>query len=419
MDLPSKHVLDLSKRIGARGAGSDGEKAAASYVLRTMSEFDAEVDVDVETFSSWKSDEHAIIIVYLAAVLAYSAFQLNYVLSLALAATAFLVFQMETYSWGVLSRLLPRSSASNIIGKVHPAQSPLQTVLVVANYDSAKSSPLGRPGLARAHRVLYIISFVCITLIGLLAITGLGGSLLKIPEDAIFQIWLSFAPFPAYLLVLSVLMLWGESRGLYTAGANDNASGVGVMLSVLHTIAANPLEKTAVWGVATARGAAGGRGMVALLKRHRRTLKNAFIINLDHVGRGATKVITREGVMLGFRASRKLTRLALKAAEGSVGLKIEKGKCRVKKSDAMVSRARGYRSLTIGGTRGGAYEGWHNDGDSYNSIKRSALDNAATLVGLLLDEIDSIPGGSRKASQRKLRGAELEDRGEESENMVP
>lgn len=417
MDLPSKHVLDLSKRIGARGAGSDGEKAAASYVLRTMSKFDAEVDV--ETFSSWKSDQHAIIIIYLAAVLAYSAFQLSYVLSLALAAIAFLVFQMETYSWGVLSRLLPHSSASNIIGKVLPGQSPLQTVLVVANYDSAKSSPLGRHGLARAYRVLYIISFVCITLIGLLAIAGLGASLLKISEDVIFLIWLSFAPFPAYLLALSVLMLWGESRGLYTAGANDNASGVGVMLSVLDIISAHPLENTAVWGVATARGAAGGRGMVALLKRHRRTLKDAFIINLDHVGRGATRVITREGAMLGFRASRKLTRLTLKAARESVGLKVGKGKCRVKKSDAMVSRARGYRSLTIGGTRGGAYEGWHNDGDSFDSIQRSSLDNAAKLVRLLLDQIDIIPDGSRKASERKLRGTELEDRGEESESIAP
>ncbi len=398
MDLPSKHVLDLSKRIGARGPGTDGEKAAANYILKTMSDFD--VDVDVESFSSWKSDQHSVIILYVAAVSAYALFQFSYPLSIVIASLVFLLFQMETYSWGVLSRLLPRSTASNIIGKVAPAGRPAQTVVLVANYDSARSSPLGRPRVARLFRALSIVSFVSIIAIGLLAIFGQGASLVKIADETIFTVWLFLMPFPAYLLVLAVIMLWGESRGRYTAGANDNASGVGVMLSVLDSLAADPLEHTEVWGVATGRGSAGGRGMVALLKRHRQVLKGAYIFNLDHLGLGDTKIITVEGALIGFKASRRLTRLALSTSDMMPGPKMAKGKCRVKRSDAMVATVRGFRALTIGGTKGGSYEGWRDDDDVYDRIKRASLDRAVKFVAKLLDDIDELPRRRRRPTRR-------------------
>ncbi len=388
MDLPSKHVLNLSKRIGARGAESDGEKSAASYITHVFSDFD--VDVDVETFSSWKSEYPAILILFSCSILAYLAFYLNNALSLVISILVFVLFQMETYSWAVVSRLLHKSGASNIIGRVPPRESTKQTVLLVANYDSFRSSPLGGPRFARAYRVLYIISFVSIIMIGLLGITGLGADLLKVSRHSIHLIWLFCVVFPAYLLILTLLLAWGEVKGLFTAGANDNASGVGVMLSLVATIAANPLEHTAVWGIATARGAAGGRGMVELLKKHSKTLRDAFIINLDHLGRGGTKVITREGVMLGFSASRRLTRLSFRAAKKSKSLKITRGKNRVKKSDAMVANVRGYRAITIGGARGGTYDGWRSTDDTYDRIQRASLDRAVKFVEALLEEIDGL-----------------------------
>jgi hypothetical protein len=317
---------------------------------------------------------------------------------------------METYSWGVLSRFLPKSNASNVIGKVPASRRASQTVVLTANYDSARSSPLGRRRLARAYRVINIIAFICITIIGLVAIFGQGASLVKISDESIFLVWAFSMPFPAYLLVLMVLMLRGESRGMDTAGANDNASGVGVMLSLLDSLAANPLENTEVWGVATGRGAAGGRGMVALLKRHKRVLKNASIINLDHLGRGDTSIISVEGALIGFHASRRLTRLALATADRSPELKISKGKCRVKRSDAMVATVRGYRALTIGGARGGTFEGWRDDDDVYDKIKRASLDRAVKFVGLLLDEIDGRAGRKKRPSRRERPlPVELED----------
>jgi hypothetical protein len=408
MDLPSKHVLDLSKRIGARGAGTDGESAAASYVLRAFSDID--IEVDVETFSTWKSDLPALAIICILAIVAYLVFRVDYTLSVVLAAIVWLLFQMETYSWGVVSRLMPHSSATNVLGKVGSTKDPRQLVVLAANYDTAKGSPLGRPGMARAYRALYIVAFTCVTLIGLLSIFGLVASLLKLSRQTISITWAVFAPAPAYLFVAAFLILLGEFRGMFTAGANDNGSGVAVMLSAMSSLAEKPLEHTTVWGVATARGFAGGRGMIAFVRRHRRSLKNAFILNIDHVGRGGVSVITREGPMLGFRASRKLSRVALMAADRSRSLQVEKGKCRVKKSDAMVATVRGYRAITIGGTRGGTYDGWHNESDTFDRIQRASLDRAVKFVEILMDEIDSFASEGKRAASRKVHEVEDSER---------
>jgi len=387
MDLPGKHLLHLSKRIGARGAGSDGEAAAASYILHTLDELD--IEVNMESFSCWKSDLTAILLLYLLAVAAYGLFLYSYTVSLVISVLVFLLFLMETLSWAVISKLLPRSTVSNVMARVRPAESKLKRAVLVSDYDSARSSPLGKPLLARAYRIFYISSFICIIFIVILCMVGLLASLTKVNRHTIYLAWVFSIPFPLYLFLFFTVILVGEIRGRYTAGANDNASGVAVMLSVISEVAENPLGQTDVWAVATGRGAAGGRGMVALFRRHHRQLKDSYIINIDHVGAGKTRILTREGVMLGFRCSRKLRRLALAAADKCTGVEVGKGKCRVKKSNAMAARARGYRSITIGGLVGGSYAGWKNPGDTYETINRKSLDDAVKLTRHLLEEIDT------------------------------
>ncbi|PKQ28172.1 MAG: hypothetical protein CVT63_04195 [Candidatus Anoxymicrobium japonicum] len=388
MDPPSKHVLYLSKRIGARGAGTSGEGAAASYILRAF--HDSNLETSVETFSTWKSDMYGLLTIYMLSIAAYLLFRFNYAAGLAISILAFLVFQMETYTWAVISRLFPRSSASNVVAIARPSGTVRRKVVIVANYDSAKSSPLGRRALARSFRALHIISFACVTAIMLVGAGVIGASLTKVNANAISIFWLCASPFPAYLALMSILIAWGEFHGRYTAGANDNASGVGALISVMTHVASAPLDNTEIWGVATGRGWAGARGMISFLRRRGRHMRDAFIINLDHCGSGDTKIITREGAMLGFRCSWKLRRLALAAAARSKGVKCGKGKCRVKKSDAMAARVRGYKTITIGGGGvGGTYAGWRNTADVYDVVNRASLDRAVKLTTLLLEEIDS------------------------------
>ncbi|MDD5448807.1 MAG: M28 family peptidase [Actinomycetota bacterium] len=384
MSLPSKHVLYLSRRIGPRGAGSDREAAAASYILDTLGESGTEVEL--ETFSCWDSDLHAVLVLYALSVVAYLLILKGWFISLILSIIALFLFQLETFSWSTISKLYPRSKALNVIGKVKPEKARKRLVVLVANYDTPKSSPFART--PRLYRFFYSISFLAMIVIALLSLLGAIAEITRAQEELAFKMWLLGSPFALFLLVFFLILLIGELRGKYTSGANDNASGVGVMLSVIASISARPLEFTEVWGVATARGNAGGRGMVELIRRHRSLLKNSYIINLDHLGRGKMNVLTREGAIFGFGSSRKLRKLAFQAASRSKDTQISEGKCRIKKSDALVAIARGYRAVTIGGMDDGAYHGWRSRLDTYPRIQRNHLDNAVKLLDNLLDEID-------------------------------
>lgn len=386
MDSPSRHVLYLARKIGVREAGSDGEAAAASYVTRSMKESGA--DVEEEVFSCWRSDVPGLAVTLLACVAAYMLFALSYISCLLLAVAAFLCFQMETYSWAVVSKLFPRSTARNIVGRVHPSGEREHRVVLVANYDTAKSSPLGRPAVARAYRLIYAISFASVLFVTLLGFIGFFGSLARIHEHTLFTVWIGFSPFAAFLALVSGTLLWGEITGRRSPGANDNASGVGIMLSALESVAGEPLEHTEVWGVATGRGFAGGRGMVALLRRHPGQLRGACIVNIDHAGLGDTVVMRREGAVFGFSPDRKLKRIVVRAAAKTPGLNIGKGRCRVKKSDAMAARARGRKAITIGGVSGGSYPGWRRADDVYHKLDAEALDRTVRLVRSVLEEID-------------------------------
>jgi hypothetical protein len=395
MDSPGRHVLYLARKIGARGAGSDGEAAAASYVMHTMEEFCD--DVDRESFSSWKSDMPGLAATCIAAVAAFLFFPLSHTVCLLLSIVVFLIFQMETYTWPVVSRLFPRSNSANVVGRVHPEGERKNLVVLAANYDSARSSPLGRPGVARFFRVIYVLTFICIVLITVLGFTGVVGSLAKFSEHTLFNLWLVFTPFSAYLLVVSIAMLWGELFGRYSPGANDNASGVGVMLAALQWVSESRLDNTELWGVATGRGAAGGRGMVALLKRHPGQFKKACIINIDHPGRGKTVVFKREGSILGFSPNRRLKRLVLLAAAKTRDLDVAKGRCRVKKSDGMAAMVRWANAISVGGASGGTFDGWRRVDDVYHKIDDAALDRCLRLVQTVLEEIDGAQERRNKA----------------------
>ncbi|MBN2168401.1 MAG: M28 family peptidase, partial [Actinobacteria bacterium] len=392
---PGKHVLYLSKRIGPRGAGTEGEAAAASYIRRVFRE--QEINADSEGFSSWKSDLTVPVILFALCIGAYFLFLISYTLSFLLSGLVFLLFQMETYSWSTISKLLPKSGSSNIIGKIAPEKKPEKTVVFTANYDSSKNSPIGNRLFARFYNIFYTLAFISITLITIMGIAGLVGSLLKISRESIHLFWLLMGVFPAYLLIIMLMFLTGEIWGRYQAGANDNAAGVAVMICAMAKLAKEPLGEVEVWGVATGRGFAGGRGMVELLKRHKTELKDAYFINLDHPGKGDIKLLTREGPLIGFRCNNYLRRLAINSSRKLIHTRLGRGKCRVKKSDSMVALARNFKAVAIGGnSRGGTYYGYRSSKDTSDAITRSSLDQALNIAVALARAIDSDNKSGRK-----------------------
>ncbi len=387
LDIPSRHALFLSKKIGPRYAGTEGEKLACNYILNWLSELS--IPLKAETFKSHRSDIHGLILHGILILVAYLLFPLTTWGSLILAALVFLSLQCETYTWCFISKLLRRSPATNIVAVVRPREKPLRRVILVANYDSAKTSPFFRPKAIRLYHLFYIFTFVSVLMIGMMGILGSGASLVGAERTTLLKIWIGFSPFGIWILIFIILLFFGEVRGKPVMGANDNASGVGVMLSLLKLITSQPLENTEVWGLATSRNTAGARGMVAFLKRHRVETKKSYIINIDHVGRGEIKYLTREGMLIGFRSNRKLSRLIKRMSQDNETMPLRRGTCSIKKSDGLAALTRGRKALTIAGLNGRIPPGWRDSGESYDSLNRMSMDIAASFIYRLLGKMDT------------------------------
>lgn len=391
MSLPSKHVLHLSKRIGSREGGSEGERSASAYIASVMKRTGKEIRV--QHFSCWRSDIPALIIILAFAVLSYLLFLPEPRVSFVVSSVVFVAFQMETYSWAVVSKLLPRAKASNLIQIIPPKNekgAPSQKrVVITANYDSSRTSPFGNGLIRKAYRIMYILLFLCILGITGVSIIGVVGELAKFNPATIRLIWYASSPIALYVFLFIFLLSWGEIFGNSSPGANDNASGVGVMLSLIEDLCQSPMENTEIWCVATARGFAGGRGTVELIRKNKKIVKNAYFLNIDHPGCGEIRLLKREGPIFGFSPGRKLKRIS-KAAVNSKRLDIAFGSCRVKKSDAMVAQARGIRAITIAGTSGTAYPGWKSRSDTYDKISQSSLEKAKIIVHAIIKEIDAL-----------------------------
>ncbi len=86
--------------------------------------------------------------------------------------------------------------------------------------------------------------------------------------------------------------------GRYSPGANDNASSLGVLLTLAERLRSEPLPDTEVWLLATGCEESGCDGMRAFLRDNGEALAGAFFLNLEVCGIGEEiAYLAAEGVV--------------------------------------------------------------------------------------------------------------------------
>jgi Zn-dependent M28 family amino/carboxypeptidase len=193
-----------------------------------------------------------------------------------------------------------------------------------------------------------------------------------------------------WLALAFLLLLHREVYGRNVYGANDNASGTGVMLSVAETLAKQPLENTEVWIVATGCEEAGLVGMLAFLDRHGHELQDALIINLDNIGAGELKYITGEGMISAYPADPELLMLAAEVVRETPSLSLTPHEYRTLPTDAYAALVRGYRAMSIMAfDEEGVIPNWHWETDVISNLDENNLEKAERFVEKLLAKIDT------------------------------
>lgn len=236
MSTPMDHIAYLSQEIGPRPAGTEEEQQAALYITERLQK-DAHLSAQIEDFTCNSDALMTPIICYAVAFVAVILGVLLPVVAIpaaviSLVATALIA--LEAFDHPTISQLFTKGVSQNVVAKYEPtrnedaAGSRRRKVIVVANYDSGK--------------VRREASGVFVRALWPLRLASLGGS---VAAAFFMMIRALFAGEGAASLVLCVLSIvcilpaavqlafaLMEKFGPFVEAANNNASGVAVMLEV-------------------------------------------------------------------------------------------------------------------------------------------------------------------------------------------
>lgn len=292
-----EHIDKLAYEIGPRLAGSRGDRQAADYIRKQFKSFGLKVMVQEFRFVARSTRAKV------AAVVLASAF----VLALPLPPEFSLLAWLAAVAlWRSLDMILPKRASQNIIA-VKEVEAPKKRLALTAHYDSAPCTVSFRLGLLVRFTLLPLV--IIVTTLLLLRLAGL------VPDWPLA--WAAAAVF--FLPVCGASFISASSRRV-SPGAEDNASGVAIMLESARVLAEQPLPETTTFFIAFG---AEEQGLIGSKKLVRENLlpQDTLVLNLDMVGASAQPyIIEGNGLVRRIRTSEALNQKLLEVATG-LGLK--------------------------------------------------------------------------------------------------
>lgn len=384
------HVRHLAETIGPRGSTTSKEAEAARYGARILRE--AGVEPVTESFASARSAWHPYALfaglLLVSDVLFWVGGRWGAIVALAVALGALASVLLElTFRPNPLRWLLPKGPSQNAWGRLPSAGEEKERVVLMGHLDSHRT-PLAfsTDRWLKLYRTLVPVALVSSLLLTALFVVGIATT---------GWLWRALSA-PLGLITLGLLLITLQAdRTPYTAGANDNASGAAVVLSIAERLQREPLRHTAVWAVLSGCEEVGCYGAEAFARAHANELGRAIWIVLDNVGGiGADPAyLTSETFLLTYPSDPGL----LDLADGVAGRHPELGAFRHAFAGAYTEGAigvnYGHRVLTFLGVReDGALPEWHRPTDVVENVDPAVVERTETFLWQLLQEIDEQEG---------------------------
>jgi Zn-dependent M28 family amino/carboxypeptidase len=200
--------------------------------------------------------------------------------------------------------------------------------------------------------------------------------------------WPAAIPGAVSAALLAALCIQAESTP-FTAGANDNASAVGMVLTLARHFARRPLERTRVLAVITGCEEVQHYGMADFYRRHRAELKEPRAVIFEMLGCAGPSWLVKEGIIVPFRPDPMLLALVEKLAVANPGWgaypsSISGGNTEM--ADAVRARV---PAIALGGmTRKGVLPFWHQLQDTFDKMDPAVMARTWEMTLALIREID-------------------------------
>nr|WP_290667810.1 M20/M25/M40 family metallo-hydrolase [Ardenticatena sp.] len=294
--------------------------------------------------------------------------------AIGLSALAGGLFFLEQTMRPVLSELAPRAPSVNVVARRPATRESRRTVVLTAHLDTQQAALLFHPRLVGGFRRTYL-------LLALSLVWGVIGAPLG-------RLGRTGARVALGNIALALGMMAHKERMPHVAGANDNASGVAVVLAAAQALQQG-LPFTDVWVVLTGCEETGSQGMQAFLEGYQFDPATTFFINCDTIGIGRVTALATEGPLKRYSADASLLTLAEQVAT-EANFPVATGTYHLLPTDAEVAMQRGYRALTLMALDAhGHLPNWHWLNDTISNIQPKTLDTALALLVRLVHVLDA------------------------------
>jgi hypothetical protein len=295
--------------------------------------------------------------------------------------------------WGLVSgkwdvmRFFPKRASANLIGIVSARQTPTRRVVLMAHIDTQRATLLWHPKLVRQFGQSFVFQTLLLALHGLGAL-GIAYGLLSGGAVLGWARWL--------MLPGSLLSLWGIFVLLHrewvldwVQGANDNGSGVAVVLTLLKELAQQPLEDVEVWGVFTGCEEVGTpAGAFAFEREYGSGLRDALFLIVDHVGRGEPRYLLQEAMLPRQHAHPQMVHLMQHLAQQHPEWCLKPSAVPPGAyTDALPFLMKGYRAIALWCEElPGIPPNWHWVTDVLENVRPADLERARSVVQAALQK---------------------------------
>ncbi len=389
------HARYLAEMIGPRGPTTPHEAYAAEYAYQVLEE--AGLQAVKEAFGSPKSYWRPYALAATVALMAHVLFLFGGVAG-AVLASGLMLFALVitlfylTFRRNPLHQIFSRGQSQNVWAAIPAAGQARRRVLLVGHLDTHRTPKLFSTPLWLRFFKLFIwlnpSAMALSTLIFWASIVwDVGGWRAFSLALALVPWWVSVLAFEADYTPHSV-------------GANDNASGVGVVLSLAARLKQQPLQTSEVWAMCTGAKEVSGYGIADWLAHHASELgpvgrngkiDQAFCIVVDSVGgQGTTPCyLSKETFLTSAPGDPHLLRLADQVAGRRSDLGARRATADGMYTEARIAASAGLASLAFVNLRqDGSLPHWHQSSDVIANLDNMVIQGTESFVWELLQALD-------------------------------
>jgi Peptidase family M28 len=294
-----------------RLAGTDAERRAANWLATRLRDGGRRAEIEPTYVHPRYGLVHAAhcALGVAGSLAAIAQPAVGFAIVLATATSMYLDLNHRVY---LLRRLFFRRASQNVVAPGRRSGTPAR-VLLCAHYDAARTGAAFNPkrvarGARLASRLSLPLGPFRILFWALASLLPLiGARMAGLDSGLISALQLP----PTLILLLGVYLLIDIELSKVVPAANDNASGVATVLSLVEELDAEPPANLDVWVLLTGAEECLQEGMRAFVRAHRTDLdrQTTYFINVDTVGHGTVRFEASAGWVVTYRLDRRLVEL--------------------------------------------------------------------------------------------------------------